>query len=131
MEDPYAATTAWHLLLMMVTSLKGHEMAGPFARSEKCQKDGGGLYKRQKNVSNSEVKVQQQEVSDKRHIIFNSVSGGYKAVNKTNAWNAITHAVNAVSGEGRRTDEVKNKWSNFNLNSEAKKHISKHSLEDS
>ena len=63
--------------------------------------------------------------------IFSSVSCGYKAVHKTDAWNAITHAVNAVSGEGRRTDEVKKKWFNFNLNSEAKKHVSKHSLEDS
>ena len=60
--------------------------------------------------------VQLHELSDKRHIIFNSVSCGCKAVNKTDAWNAITHAVNAVPGEVRRTDEVKNKWFNFNLN---------------
>ena len=33
----------------------------------------------------------------------------------------ITHAVNAVSGEGRRPDEVKNKW--FDLKSKAKKHL--------
>ena len=78
--------------------------------SKRHGKDGGGLDKRQKNFNNSEVEVQLQEVSDKRHILFSSVSGGYKAVNKTDAWNAITHAVNAVSGEGRRTDEVKKKW---------------------
>ena len=74
--------------------------------SKRCGKNGGGSdSKIKKNLSNSEVEVLLQEVGDKRHI-FSSVSSGYKAVNKTNTWNAITHAVNAVSGEGHRTDEV-------------------------
>ena len=68
---------------------------------EKTDKDGGDILL--------------QEVSEKLDI-FSSVSSRYKAANKT-AWNAITHAVNALSGKGRRTDEVKNKW--FDLKSEA------------
>ena len=90
--------------------------------SKRRGKDGRGLdAKRKKNVSNSEVEILLQEVSAKRNILFSSVSSGYKAVNKTDAWNAITHAVNAVSGEGRRTEEVKKKW--FDLKSETPKNI--------
>lgn len=79
--------------------------------------------KRKKNFSNAEVEVLLQEVTKKRLILFSSVSSGCKVTEKKDAWNAITHAVNVVSGEKRTAEEVKKKW--FDLKSETKKSIAK------
>lgn len=80
--------------------------------------------KRKKNFSRSEVEVLLQEVNSKRLIIFSSVSSGHAKNEKKEAWNAITRSVNAVSGEGRTSHEVKKKW--FDIKHGAKRNWAKY-----
>ena len=50
-------------------------------------------------------------------------SAGCTNTNKKEAWEAVTRAVDAVSGEGRTIEEVKKKW--FDLKCETKRNIAK------
>ena len=69
-----------------------------------------------KNFSSSEVEVLLQEITWRRKCILSSLSAGYTSTNKKEKWEAVTRAVDAVSGEGRTIEEVKKKW--FDLKSE-------------
>lgn len=80
--------------------------------------------RRKKNFSRSELEVLLQEVNSKRHIIFSSVSSGYTKREKKDAWDAITGSVNAVSGAGRKSNEVKKKW--FDIKYGAKRNWAKY-----
>lgn len=52
-------------------------------------------------------------------IKLSSVNSGQKITHKKDAWDAITHSVNAILGVGCTTDEVKKKW--FDLKHEPTK----------
>lgn len=39
----------------------------------------------------------------------------HKITHKNNVWDAVTHSVNTVFGEGQTTDKVKKKWFNLNI----------------
>ncbi len=75
---------------------------------------------RKKNFTSSEVEVLLQEITRRKKIIFSSISAGYTNTNKKEACEAITNAVDEVSGEGRMTEELKKKGSILNL--KQKKH---------
>ncbi len=69
---------------------------------QKFEDGGPPDSKHKKNFSSSGEEVRQQEVNSKGAVIFSSVSSGYKQKQtKKDALDAITHSVNAVSGEGR------------------------------
>ena len=57
------------------------------------------ITKRKKNFSNSEIETLLQQVNAIRGIIFSSVSSGFKATNKPEAWKEIMDSVNSVSGQ--------------------------------
>ncbi len=80
---------------------------------------------RKKNFTSSEVEVLLQEITRRKKIIFSSISAGYTNTNKKEAWEAVTNAVDEVSGEGRTTEEVKKK--RFDLKSETKKNTQQNS----
>ena len=86
-------------------------------------KSVGAQIKRKKNFSSSEVEVLLQEITQRKKIIFSSLSAGCTNTNKKEAWEAVTRAVDAVSGEGRTIEDVKKKW--FDLKCETKRTIAK------
>lgn len=80
---------------------------GKYNKNATCKSIGAQQTKRKRNFSNSEVEVLLQEITRRKKVIFSSVSPGYTNTHKKEAWEAVTHAVDAVSGEGRTIEEVK------------------------
>ena len=73
----------------------------------KATKKSVGAQQVRRNFSSSEVEVLLQEITRRRKYIFSSHSAGYTSTNKKETWEAVTRAVDAVSGEGHTIEEVK------------------------
>ncbi|XP_062242744.1 nuclear apoptosis-inducing factor 1-like [Platichthys flesus] len=60
----------------------------------------------------------------RKHMLFGTLSTGINAKQKTNEWERVCEAVNAVGSQQRTHSEIKKKWSDLKV--EVKRRVSAH-----
>ena len=79
---------------------------------------------KKRNFTESELEILLHEVEMRKHMLFGTLSTGINAKQKTNEWERVCEAVNAVGSQQRTHSEIKKKWSDLKV--EVKRRVSAH-----